>query len=538
MPVRMHGPMASPASNLVGRVIHDRLELTELLGAGSMGQVYKATHRALQKSVAIKVMRPEMPPTGSQIARFEAEAKATSSIDHPNSVQILDFGRDGEDQLLYIAMEFLDGEPLSRLIKRESQLEPSRAVRIILQTLAALAAAHDQKIVHRDVKPTNIMLVTKTGDDGAVPEFVKVCDFGIAKLLHGDHDTPPLTMEGVSLGTPAYSAPEQIMGMPVDGRADIYACGVVMYLLLTGRRPFTGEAMDVAMKQVSAQPEPIVSLRAGLDPALVAVVERAMAKQADDRFTTAREMRTALKPFLRESGGGVGPPGPPLPYPREATVPPQITPPPPFQTGVGARPYPMAQPPPGYPQQPHPSGQYPAPPGSNWPPSQPSGQYPAPQPNSQYPAPQSQWPGHYPPARGGESAPPPPPYAPNYPYQAESTIPPPVPGVPQYPPGAYPQAPSTYPPPSALPSLYPTDPSYGQYPPPAVGYPGQPPPPTYPQPQPGPPEPWVPPTPPQRSEPTRPPPDQGAPPPAPRGPPPPDSPPGRLLRELTDEGEE
>jgi len=422
-------------------VIHDRLELVELLGSGSMGQVYRANHRTLQKSVAIKVMRPEVPPTEEQVLRFEAEARSTSRIDHPNCVQILDFGRDGADQLLYIAMEFLDGEPLSKLIKRDRQLDPARATRIMLQALAALAAAHDQNIVHRDVKPTNVMLVSKTGDDGVLPEYVKVCDFGIAKLLKSEGDTPPLTMQGVSLGTPAYSAPEQIMGMPVDGRADLYACGVVMYLMLTGRRPFTGEVMEVAMKQVSEAPAPIASLRPGLDPGLIAIVERAMAKRAEERFADAREMRNALKPFLgasRESNS-TSIPSIPLPYPAESTVPPQVTPPPPFHpSSVPTQ------------QQQH----YAPPQGNSWPQQHQGYPQAGGYPYQQYP---------YAPPTSAPPAAQPAPY--QRPQDPEATGPMPQPG---------PEGTGPHTPPAGYPYPDPATPSHG-YPPPAStgSYPGQ-----------------------------------------------------------------
>ena len=156
----------STASSLVGRVIAGKLELQKLLGQGSMGQVYRAQHTSLNKPIAIKVMRPEMNPTEEQLARFRAEAQASSRLDHPHTVQILDFGEDGQDKLLYIAMEFLEGEELSRALTRDKQFEVARACRIIRQVLAALSAAHDSDIVHRDIKPGNIMLVQKKNDEG------------------------------------------------------------------------------------------------------------------------------------------------------------------------------------------------------------------------------------------------------------------------------------------------------------------------------------------------------------------------------------
>jgi serine/threonine protein kinase len=297
-------PSASSPGSLIGRVIAGKLQLEQLLGSGSMGQVYAAHHRGLDKRVAIKVMRTEMHPTPEQTARFRAEAQAASRLDHRNTVRILDFGED-EDGLLYIAMEYLDGEELTKTLLRDGPLDPGRAAFVMLQVCGALSHAHEEGIVHRDIKPGNIMLVTKKGDEGMIHDFVKVCDFGIAKLIAKDDvdDVAPLTITGVALGTPAYASPEQIMGEKLDGRSDIYSCGVVLYHMLAGQQPFKGDsAVAMAMAHLSATPPPLLGLRPELDPELVAVVERAMAKRPDERFADAREMRAALKPFLVAEG--------------------------------------------------------------------------------------------------------------------------------------------------------------------------------------------------------------------------------------------
>ena len=285
-------------ASLVGRVIAGKLELQKLLGQGSMGQVYRAQHTALNKPIAIKVMRPEMKPTEEQLARFRAEAQASSRLDHPHTVQILDFGEDGDDKLLYIAMEFLQGEELTRSLKRDKQFKIDRACRITRQVLAALSAAHDSDIVHRDIKPGNIMLVQKTNDEGNAEEWVKVCDFGIAKLLVAEEGVPPLTMEGVSLGTPAYAAPEQILGQTIDGRADLYATGIILYTMLAGKRPFDAETpMAMAMKHIKQEPPPLKEIRPELSTELCDIVFKAIAKKPEQRFDNARQMRDALKSF-------------------------------------------------------------------------------------------------------------------------------------------------------------------------------------------------------------------------------------------------
>ena len=353
--------MIDDAPSLVGRVLMNRLELVELLGSGSMGQVYKANHLALDKPVAIKVMRTLAAPTAGQVRRFRAEAQASSRIDHPNSVQILDFGEDPTDRMLYIVMEFLvtaaaaKAAVLGALLKHERHLEEVRACRMMMQILAALAAAHDRGIIHRDVKPGNIMLVTKTGDDGIIPEFVKVCDFGIAKLLKPDEDEEPITMHGVALGTPAFAAPEQLMGHEVDGRADVYACGILLYCMLAGRRPFRGEAMEVAMKQISKEAEPIETVRASIDPRVAHVVRRAMAKRPGDRFQDARQMRNALKPLLGMIPNAVttaswlsAAPTPQRWNPPTGSIPPQV----PGHGPPMPQPPPYGSAPPGYPNQP------------------------------------------------------------------------------------------------------------------------------------------------------------------------------------------
>ena len=294
-----------------------------------MGQVYRAQHTSLNKPIAIKVMRPEMKPTQEQLARFRAEAQASSRLDHPNTVQILDFGEDGEDKLLYIAMEFLSGEELTRPLKRDGQFEIERACTITRQVLAALSAAHDSGIVHRDIKPGNIMLVSRTNDDGKTLESVKVCDFGIAKLLVAEEGVAPLTMEGVSLGTPAYAAPEQILGQAIDGRADLYATGVILYTMLAGKRPFDADSpMAMAMKHIKQAPPPLEEIRPELSSELCNIVIKAMSKKPEERFENAREMRDALKPFSEPQDQNqmtIPPPEPSTPIDLDFGAPPSPT---------------------------------------------------------------------------------------------------------------------------------------------------------------------------------------------------------------------
>jgi len=290
---------------LLSRVIAGKMELRAVLGAGAMGVVYRAHHLALDKQVAIKVLRSEGKSDPTRARRFKAEARAASRLDHPNSVHVLDFGEDGPDGLLYLAMEFLEGEDLQNLLKRERVLAPERAARILTQVLGALAAAHDSGVIHRDMKPGNVMLLRRTDDDGRTEDFVKVCDFGLAKILDGldDASGAPLTKQGAIFGTPAYMAPEQARGEPLDGRADVYACGVILYKMLTGEAPFNADsAWGVLMKHLNEPVPPMAQWVPDVPPELVRITERALAKDRDHRFSSAREMRAALKAYLREAG--------------------------------------------------------------------------------------------------------------------------------------------------------------------------------------------------------------------------------------------
>ncbi|MFO0727469.1 MAG: protein kinase [Myxococcota bacterium] len=288
---------------LLNRVLAGKLELEKILGSGAMGVVYRARHKALDKVVAIKVLRAEGKGDPTRARRFKAEARAASRLDHPNSVQILDFGEDGPDGLLYIAMEFLEGEDLQSALKREGRMSPERTAKIMIQVLGALGAAHEHGVIHRDMKPGNIMLLQRVDDDGERNDFVKVCDFGLAKILDTgleDVSGAPLTKQGAIFGTPSYMSPEQARGEKLDARSDLYSCGVILYKMLTGESPFVSDtAWGLLMKHMNEAPPPMKGIIPGLPDAVVAIVERAMAKKPEDRFQSAQEMRSALKGFLR-----------------------------------------------------------------------------------------------------------------------------------------------------------------------------------------------------------------------------------------------
>ncbi len=287
---------------LIGRVIAGKIRIEKLLGSGATGSVYRAHHLALAKPVAIKVLHATHTVDVDLVRRFKAEARAASRLDHPNSVRILDFGEDGADHLLYIAMEFLDGRDLQSLLEQQPRLDTKRIASIMGQVCAALAVAHDLGVVHRDMKPGNIMLVRHPDEDGR--QRVKVCDFGLAKILDANPNEStagPMTKQGMIFGTPTYMSPEQASGDVIDHRTDIYSAGVIMYRLATGETPFTAEnATGMLMKQIMEQPVPVLAKNPGCDPRIAAIVERAMEKQREDRYPSMREMLEDLRAVLAD----------------------------------------------------------------------------------------------------------------------------------------------------------------------------------------------------------------------------------------------
>jgi serine/threonine-protein kinase len=283
-------------AQLIGRTLADKYFIESLIGCGGMGAVYRARQVALDKWVAVKVLHREMEGEPKFVARFEREALSSSRLDHPNSLRVLDFGEDGG--LFYLVMEYVEAEDLLGVMNREWPLSDERVVHILSQALAALAVAHDMGIVHRDLKPENILVLAGADDDGLPVDVVKVCDFGIAKVAaprdSGSFE-PSLTVDGLAIGTPDYMSPEQARGEPVDGRSDLYSIGVVLYHLLAGRTPFTGDSpLGVALQHVADEPRPPSRFR-DVHPALEAICLCALAKSPADRFQTAREMRRALR---------------------------------------------------------------------------------------------------------------------------------------------------------------------------------------------------------------------------------------------------
>ncbi len=263
-------------------VLGGRYRLEASIGTGGMAQVFRGQDTTLDRQVAIKILAPQFARDPSFVERFRREAQAAARLNHPNIVNVYDTGVDGDTN--YIVMEYVEGRTLAEYLARGGTLAPRKAAEIAEKVAEALAAAHAQGVIHRDIKPANIM-VTRDGR-------VKVMDFGIARLVAG-----PDTVEQTAavLGTAAYLSPEQAQGQTVDARSDLYSLGIVLYEMVTGKPPFTGDsAMAVAYKHVQETPPPPSSLNADVPPRMDAVVMRALAKNPANRYQSAGEFRDDL----------------------------------------------------------------------------------------------------------------------------------------------------------------------------------------------------------------------------------------------------
>jgi serine/threonine-protein kinase len=293
------------ADLLIGQTIGNYL-VTQKLGEGGMGSVYLAEHPSIGKKVALKVLHSEFSTNQEVAARFFNEAKAVNDIGHPNIVDIIDFGiiqaGVNREQLVYFIMEYLSGQTLSTLIRNESPIPPERALGIGLQVADALGASHKCGIVHRDLKPDNIILQPR----GRERDFVKLLDFGIAKLTN-DAQGSRRTRTGIVMGTPAYMSPEQCEGRgSIDHRTDIYALGILMYEMLTGRVPFIGEGYgEILVQHLTQQPIPPSQYRM-MNMHVEAVVMKALEKRMELRYPTMDEMMRAMADpvgFVESHGG-------------------------------------------------------------------------------------------------------------------------------------------------------------------------------------------------------------------------------------------
>lgn len=284
---------AVPDDPLVGLTLDDKYRLEERLGVGGMGTVYRATHVLIDRPVAVKVLNQRFVEDDAARARFRREAKAAGRLQHTNAVTVTDFGQSPEGYV-YIVMELLEGRTLRDILAKEAPLDPARAVSLMLQISAAVAAAHEAGIIHRDLKPANIFIVQRS----EVPSVVKVLDFGIAKLaaeMLDDDDPKTLTQIGAMIGTPRYMSPEQCDGIELTPAADVYSLGVILYEMLTGTVPFSGSTpLAIAMKHTTEVPRKPREFVASIPPALEDLVLHALEKDPRDRPDNAASFRAEL----------------------------------------------------------------------------------------------------------------------------------------------------------------------------------------------------------------------------------------------------
>ncbi|HWC46853.1 MAG TPA: serine/threonine-protein kinase, partial [Casimicrobiaceae bacterium] len=281
----------------IGHVLAERYHMLKRLGEGGMGKVYLAEHVKMNRQCAVKVMNGALLSDSDSAQRFAREASNAARIIHPNVAAVFDYGE--TDGVVYLVMEYVEGEPLTRLLDRETALPPARAVDIARQVAEALVAAHELGIVHRDLKPDNIIVAAgKNGRD-----IAKVVDFGIAKAIE-EAPSESLTRTGLVIGTPEYMSPEQLLGDPVDARSDIYSLGCILYQMLTGRRTFDEPTREQMIKRRLTEKAPHPrELAPDVPKTLDLIVARMLNRTPQDRYATAAEVRDLLIPAIALEGG-------------------------------------------------------------------------------------------------------------------------------------------------------------------------------------------------------------------------------------------
>ena len=287
---------------LIGQVLAGKYRIDEKIDEGGMGCVYRATHVLMEKTIAVKVLHPALAADDKIVARFTREAKAASRISHPHAINVTDFG-ESENGIVYLVMEYLRGRTLKDIVRGEGPLPLARVVEIVRQVSGALEAAHEQGVVHRDLKSDNIMLEEATGGG----DWAKVLDFGIAKIqqtAQSIHETDPgLTSPNLIIGTPQYMSPEQCsQASDIDTRSDVYSFGVILYEMLAGHVPFSGDSPTaIMMKHLQEPPPSILEERKDLPAAVGRVIARSLAKRPEERYQKAGELYDELSAAAAEA---------------------------------------------------------------------------------------------------------------------------------------------------------------------------------------------------------------------------------------------
>jgi eukaryotic-like serine/threonine-protein kinase len=300
---------ANPAHPLIGQIVGGRYQIVGLIGEGGMGVVYKAEQRlgSTVRKVAVKTLHAELSRDPSITARFHREVGTVAQLEHPNTVRVYDFGST-DDGTLYIAMEFLDGRALNRVIETEGALEPRRVGNLIRQIAGSLDEAHRQGIIHRDLKPENVLLIERAGEK----DVVKLVDFGIAaRTESADREKEQkLTQQGMVLGTPPYMSPEQFTGKPLDARSDVYSLGIMAYEMLTGQLPFQADTpWQWATHHMTSQPRAFDEIPNGarIPESLRRTVLRALSKDPNERQDTAGQFNAEFSAGLASVGSAAPP---------------------------------------------------------------------------------------------------------------------------------------------------------------------------------------------------------------------------------------